>query len=86
MKVAFARRPYNTCVFCQLWLTVFWTFLKNEIIFNFVQFMARKKVPRTLRFFLPPLFLFLFHPGFGMEENHDPGSGIKIPDPQHCNL
>jgi hypothetical protein len=22
-------------------------------------------------------------PGFGMEENSDPGSGINIPDPQH---
>jgi hypothetical protein len=24
-------------------------------------------------------------PGSGMGKNQDPGSGINIPDPQHCN-
>jgi hypothetical protein len=25
-------------------------------------------------------------PGSGMGKNQDPGSGINIPDPQHCDL
>jgi hypothetical protein len=29
------------------------------------------------------LLLFL-DPGSGMGKNQDPGSGINIPDPQHC--
>jgi hypothetical protein len=35
--------------------------------------------------FFTPLFLMLFlDPGSGMGKNQDPGSGINIPDPQHC--
>ncbi len=33
--------------------------------------------------FFSPSLLFL-DPGSGMGKNQDPGSGINIPDPQHC--
>ncbi len=36
----------------------------------------------TLLFSLLLLFL---DPGSGMGKNQDPGSGINIPDPQHCS-
>ncbi len=52
--------------------------------------MATKKC-LTKKFFHPSLFyLFLDpgsgirDPGSGMGKNQDPGSGINIPDPQHC--
>ncbi len=59
---------------------------KNKIIFNFVKFMATKKVPGMTTNFFHPLFCCCFwirDPRFGMGKNQDPGSGIKIPDPQH---
>jgi hypothetical protein len=43
----------------------------------------------TKKFFPPLSFLPVFgsgirDPGSGMGKNQDPGSGINIPDPQHC--
>ncbi len=35
-------------------------------------------------FFHPSLLLLFLDPGSGMGKNQDPGSGINIPDPQHC--
>jgi hypothetical protein len=39
------------------------------------------------KFFFTPLFSTCFwirDPRSGMGKNQDPGSGINIPDPQHC--
>jgi hypothetical protein len=41
------------------------------------------------KIFSPPSFVAVFgsgirDPGSGMGKNQDPGSGINIPDPQHC--
>ncbi len=59
--------------------------------FNFVKFVATKK-GLTTNFFHPSLLLLFLDPGseiqdpgIGMGKNQDPGSGIKIPDPQHCS-
>jgi hypothetical protein len=43
-----------------------------------------KKVRKQIykKFFLPPHVF--WDPGSGMGKNPDPGSGINIPDPQHC--
>jgi hypothetical protein len=62
--------------------------LKNKIIFNFVKFCGYKK-GLTTNFFSPLSFVAVFgsgirDPGSGMGKNQDPGSGINIPDPQHC--
>jgi hypothetical protein len=38
----------------------------------------------TTNFFVPLSFVAVF--GSGMGKNQDPGSGIKIPDPQHWFL
>jgi hypothetical protein len=43
----------------------------------------------TTNFFHPSLLLRFLGPGSeirdpGQEKNQDPGSGINIPDPQHC--
>jgi hypothetical protein len=43
----------------------------------------------TTNFFSPLSFVAVFgsgirDPGSGMGKNQDPGSGINIPDPQHC--
>jgi hypothetical protein len=45
----------------------------------------------TSNFFSPLSFVAVFgsgirDPGSGMGKNQDPGSGINIPDPQHCTL
>ncbi len=57
---------------------------KNKIILNFVKFMATKK-GMAINFFSPLSFIAGFlDPGSGMGKNQDPGSGINIPDPQHC--
>jgi hypothetical protein len=37
-------------------------------------------------FFHPSLLLRFLDPGSGLGKNQDPGSGINIPDPQHCSL
>jgi hypothetical protein len=62
--------------------------LKNKIIYNFVKFAATKKRFET-NFFSPLSFVAVFGsgirgPGSGMGKNQYPGSGINIPDPQHC--
>jgi hypothetical protein len=62
--------------------------LKNKIIFNFVKFYDYKKRFDN-NFFSPLSFVAVFgsgirDPGSGMGKNQDPGSGINIPDPQHC--
>jgi hypothetical protein len=38
----------------------------------------------TTNFFHPSLLLLVLDPGSGMGKNQDPGSGINIPVPQHC--
>jgi hypothetical protein len=38
----------------------------------------------TTNFFSPLSFVAVLDPGSGMAKNQDPGSGINIPDPQHC--
>ncbi len=48
-----------------------------------MKFVATKKGIRTNLVHPSLLFLFL-DPGSGMGKNQDPGSGINIPDPQHC--
>jgi hypothetical protein len=62
--------------------------LKNKIILNFVKFVATKK-GLTTNLFSPLSFLAVLgsgirDPGSGMGKNQDPGSGINIPDQQHC--
>ena len=39
----------------------------------------------TKKFYRPSLLLLFLDPGSGRGKNQDPGSGINIPDPQHCN-
>jgi hypothetical protein len=39
----------------------------------------------TTKNFNPSLLLLFLDPGSGMGKNQDPGSGINIPDPQHCH-
>ncbi len=56
---------------------------KNKIIFNFVKFVATK-IGMTTIFFHPSLLLLFLDPGSGMGKNQDAGSGINIPNPQHC--
>ena len=55
------------------------TFPKNSsILWNL---WLQKKVWQQI-FFRPSLLLLFLDPG---SETRDPGSGINIPDPQHCN-
>jgi hypothetical protein len=62
--------------------SIFFLYLfENKINFYFTKFLATKKKVRQL-IFSP--FLFCFVVGYGMDKNQDPGSGKKIPDPQHC--
>jgi hypothetical protein len=54
---------------------------------NYVKFVATKK--GMITDFSPLSFAAVFvsgirDPGSGMGKNQDPGSGINIPDPQHC--
>jgi hypothetical protein len=37
----------------------------------------------TYNLFFTPFFLLLLDPGSGLGENHDPGSGINMPDLPH---
>jgi hypothetical protein len=65
-------------------VTNFW--VKSSLIFNFVKFVAAKK-DMTTKFFSPLSFVEVFgyrirDPRSGMGKKS--GSGIKIPDPQHC--
>jgi hypothetical protein len=59
--------------------------IKNKIILSFVA----TKYGLTTKFFSPLSFVAVFgsgirDPGSGMGKNQDPGSGINIPDPPHC--
>ncbi len=47
-------------------------------------FMATKKVGQ--KSFSPTLLVLLLDPGSRMDKNQYPGSGINMPDPQHCGL
>jgi hypothetical protein len=53
-----------------------------------VKFVATKKCLTKILFsplsFLPVFGSGIRDPGSGMGKNQDPGSGINIPDPQHC--
>jgi hypothetical protein len=49
-----------------------------------MKFVATKK-GLTTNFFHPSFQLRFLDPGSGMGKNQDLGSGINIPDPQHCN-
>jgi hypothetical protein len=53
---------------------------KIKIILNFVKFVAKRRYDK--KFFSPLSFLAGF--GSGRGKTQDPGSGINIPDPQHC--
>jgi hypothetical protein len=48
-----------------------------------VKFVATKKVRQQI-FFHPSRLMLFLDPGSGMGKNQNPGSGINIPDPQHC--
>jgi hypothetical protein len=55
-----------------------------------VKFVATKK-GMTTNYFSPLSFVAVFgsgilDPGSGMGKKQDPGSGINIPDPQHCTV
>jgi hypothetical protein len=61
---------------------------KTKILYNFVKICGYIK-RYDINFFLPLSFVAVFgsgirDPGSGMGKNQDPGSGINIPDPQHC--
>ena len=71
---------YNSLKICP---NFFLQYSKNEIIFNFVNFMATKNGVTT-NFFHPSLLLLFLDLGSWMGKNQDPGSRINIPNPQHC--
>ncbi len=76
----FVKKFYNSL---KIGLNFFLQHFKNKIIYNFVKFMATKKLWQL--FFVHPCLLMRFlDPGSGMGKNQDPGSGITIPEPQHC--
>jgi hypothetical protein len=77
----------NSCKFVP---NFFVQHFKKKINYNFVKFMAIKK-GMTTNFFSPLSFVAVLDPGTGIRDseigkNQDPGSGINIPDPQHCLL
>ncbi len=61
----------SSTILCKL-VQIFLNQFKNKIIFNFVIFVATKKVGQ-LNF-------------FGIQDGQKSGSGINIPDPQHWEL
>jgi hypothetical protein len=58
----------NILIVCHLAQISFRTCSKNKIIFNFVSFMAKKRLRQQKN--VPLLF---FVVGFGMRKNQDPG-------------
>ncbi len=72
----------STKILCKLTQFFFFICSKIKYFLKFVIFVAKKKVGQ--QFFPPPLLLLMFDPVFGIVKNQDPGSGINIPDPQHC--
>ena len=63
--------------------------LTNKIIFNFVKFVATKKLKKVWQqFFFTPFFCCCFwirDPEWVKIRIRDTGSGINIPYPQHCS-
>jgi hypothetical protein len=57
---------------------------KDKIIFNYVKFGLQKRSDSDNKFFFTLLFCCCLDLGSGMGKKQDPGSGINIPDPQHC--
>jgi hypothetical protein len=53
-------------------------------MFNFVKFVTTEKSMLSKKYFHLSLLVLFLDPGSGMGKNQDPGSGINIPDPQHC--
>ncbi len=64
---------------------IFLQHFKNKIIFNFVKFVATKKVWQRI-FCHPSLLLLFLDPGSGMCKNQDPGSGIRDKHPGFATL
>ena len=75
-----SKKFYNPL---KIGLNFFLQQFKNKIIFNYVKLVATKK-DVTATFFHPSFLLLFLDPGSGMGKNQDPGSGINIPEPQHC--
>ncbi len=80
-----SKKFYNSWKLAQIF---FLQHFKNKIIFSYVKFVATKKGMRTY-FFSPLSFAAVFgsgirDPGSGMGKNQNLGTGINIPDPQHC--
>jgi hypothetical protein len=75
------------------WLNSSSVLFKNKIIFDFEKFMATQK-GKTNNLFLPSSCFQIRDPrskmgdpGSGMKKNNqDLGSGINIPDLQHCTV
>jgi hypothetical protein len=53
---------------------------------QFCEICGYKKGMTTNFFFHLSLLLLFLDPGSGLGKNQDPGSGINIPDPQHCYI
>jgi hypothetical protein len=77
---------WNTLILCQL-AQICLYLCKNKILYNLVKFMAKKKVGQK-EFFSSSFFILvrsgIRDPGWKKFKLRDPGSGINIQDPQHC--
>jgi hypothetical protein len=81
------------CNYLKIGANFFLEHFKNKIIYNFVKFVVTKNGMTKKKIFTP-LFVKDFGSGIrdprsenrdpGWVKNQDPGSGINIPDPQHC--
>ncbi len=63
---------FSSFIFCQ----IFFLYQNKIKIFNFVIFLATKKVGQQI--FPPSLLLLLFDPGSGMDKNQDPEQAFRI--------